>query len=98
LWHSTQKEYPGLNFTGFEQVRADRALEEGRNELDNEKRVVHYREFQKAFMEQTPVIFLYHPFVHYNVTKYIEGIGEKYTFTYADRFLDFTNWKKIKTN
>jgi len=37
LWHSTQKDSPNLNISGFEQIRADRALEEGRNELDNEK-------------------------------------------------------------
>jgi len=98
LWHSTQKDPPGLNITGFEHVRADRALEEGRNELDNDKRVVHYNEFQKVLTEQTPAIFLYHPFVHYYVSKYIDGIGEKYTFTYADRFLDLANWKRVKTN
>ena len=98
LWHSTQKDPPGLNITGFNQVRADRALEEGRKELDGDKRVVHYDEFQKVVNEQTPVIFLYHPYVFFNVSKYISGVGEKYTFTYADRFLDFANWKRVRTN
>jgi peptide/nickel transport system substrate-binding protein len=97
-WHSTQKDPPGLNLSGYEQVRGDRALEEGRNETDNEKRLVHYNEFQKAFVDNTPAIFLYHPFTHYYVSKYIEGIGEKYTFTYGDRFLDFYNWKRLRTN
>ncbi|RJR26507.1 ABC transporter substrate-binding protein [candidate division WWE3 bacterium] len=97
-WHSTQKEHPGLNITGFENVRADRALEEGRNELENDKRVVHYNEFQKAIIENSPAIFLYHPYTNYYVSKYISGIGEKYTFTYADRFLDFFNWERIHTN
>jgi peptide/nickel transport system substrate-binding protein len=98
LWHSTQKELPGLNISGFEQVRADRALEEGRNEPDSDKRIVHYNEFQKVINEQTPVIFLYHPYVYYYVSKYIDGVGEKYTFTYADRFLDLANWKRVRTN
>jgi ABC-type transport system substrate-binding protein len=97
-WHSTQKIAPGLNLSGFEHVRGDRALEEGRKELDNDKRLVHYNEFQKAINENTPAIFLYHPFVHYYVSKYISGIGEKYTFTQADRFLDFENWKRVQTN
>lgn len=97
-WHSTQKEHPGLNLSGFEQVRADRALEEGRNELDNDARVVHYNEFQKVLVEQVPAIFLYHPYKNFYVSKYIEGIGEKYTFTVEDRFLDFSNWKRIRTN
>jgi len=98
LWHSTQKDSPNLNISGFEQIRADRALEEGRNELDNEKRIIHYNEFQKIIDEQVPAIFLYHPYVHHYVSKYITGIGQKYTFTYWDRFLDFYNWKEINTN
>ncbi len=98
LWHSTQKDPPGSNITGFDQVRADRALEEGRNEPDSDKRIVHYNEFQKVINEDTPAIFLYHPYVYYYVSKYIGGIGEKYTFTYADRFLDLSNWKRVNTN
>ena len=98
LWHSAQKNPPGLNFSGFDQVRADRALEEGRNELDNEKRIIHYNEFQKVVVDQVPAVFLYHPFTNFYVSKYIEGVGEKYTFTYADRFLDFENWKFVRTN
>lgn len=98
FWHSTQSEASGLNLTGFDQVRADRALEEGRNELDEEERLVHYDEFQRVVHEEYPAVFLYHPFTHYYVSDYIENIGEKYTFTYADRFLDFENWRIINTN
>lgn len=98
LWHSAQKDVPGLNISGFDQVRADRALEEGRKELDNEKRVIHYNEFQKVVIEKVPAVFLYHPFKDYYVSKYVTGIGEKYTFSYTDRFLDFFNWDKVRTN
>ncbi len=97
-WHSTQKAYPGLNLSGFEQVRADRALEEGRNELDYLKRQVHYSEFQKSVLNDAPAVFLYHPFITYYVSNRVDGIGEKYTFTVGDRFLDFDNWSKLKTN
>ena len=97
-WHSGQQDYPGLNLSGFSHIRADRALEEGRNEITNDGRVVHYREFQKVIDEQTPAIFLYHPFLNYYVSKRIEGMGDKYTFTAYGRFLDFANWKRISTN
>ena len=97
-WHSTQKDYPSLNISGFEQVRADRALEEGRNEQDNDKRILHYNEFQKVVTEQVPAIFLYHPYTNFYVSKYIKGIGDKYSFTYSNRFLDFYNWEKIQSN
>lgn len=95
-WHSTQKESPGLNLAGFEQVRADRALEEGRNAIDNDERLIHYHEFQKVITEQVPAIFLYHPYKNYYVSKHVQGIGQKYTFTVADRFLDFPNWRKVR--
>jgi peptide/nickel transport system substrate-binding protein len=95
-WHSTQSDDPGLNLSGFTHVRSDRALEEGRNEVDSQKRIVHYAEFQKVINEQTPAIFLYHPYTKYYVKKNIKGIGQKYTFTYSDRFLDFSNWSKVR--
>lgn len=98
LWHSAQKDYPGLNLSGFDQIRADRALEEGRYTLDSEARVTHYNEFQKVVNDQVPAIFIYHPYVHYYVSKRISGIGQKYTFTYWDRFLDLYNWKRTGTN
>lgn len=98
LWHSAQSNAPGLNLSGFTHIRSDRALEEGRNELDNEIRKIHYNEFQKVINEQVPLIFLYHPNEHYYVSKRISGIGQKYTFTYWDRFLDLKNWKITGTN
>jgi len=93
-WHSTQKEFPGLNLSNFDQVRADRALEEGRNAIDTDQRLIHYNEFQKVIDEYVPAIFLYHPYANFYVSKHITGVGEKYTFTAADRFLDFMGWKK----
>ena len=97
-WHSTQIDAPGLNLTGFSHVRADRALEEGRNEVDPRKRKIHYNEFQKVINEQVPAIFLYHPYFYHYITKDIYGVGEKYTFNISDRFLDFANWKRIEKN
>ena len=91
-WHSTQSRAPGLNLSGFNSVRGDRALEEGRKELDVDARIKHYNEFQKVVSEYTPVIFLHHPYMNYYVSTKIKGMGDKYTFTPADRFLDFNNW------
>ncbi len=91
-WHSTQANAPGLNLSGFANVRADRALEEGRKALEQEERQKHYDEFQKIMDEQNPAIFLHHPYMNYYVSNKVKGIGDKYTFTLRDRFLDFSNW------
>lgn len=97
-WHSTQKDFPNLNLSGFEHVRVDRALEEGRKEVDSQQRVTHYNAFQETINDEVPAIFLYHPYAKYFVNKYVEGMGEKYTFNLSDRFLDFQNWHFIETN
>lgn len=97
-WHSTQKAAPGLNLSQFEHLRADRALEEGRNNYEYTARQIHYNEFQKAVIENVPAIFLYHPYLHFYVSKYIDGVGQKYTFTQPDRFLDLQNWRRVATN
>lgn len=91
-WHSTQVNAPGLNLSGLNQVRADRALEEGRKAINFEDRLTHYNEFQKVIYEQNPAVFLYHPYMTYVVSKRVKGVGDKYTFTPVDRFLDFENW------
>lgn len=67
LWHSTQTNYPGLNFTGYEAVRADKSLEEGRKEFDREERKKHYHIFQNVFMNDVPAIFLYQPTYTYAI-------------------------------
>lgn len=68
FWHSTQK--TKLNFAKFEDLRADRALEEGRSSLDFGKRKEHYDIFQDVFETKTPGVFLYHPGAYLYYTSY----------------------------
>lgn len=57
LWHSTQIQ----NITGFSNPRIDKLLEDGRQEHDKEKREEIYNNFQKFFVEESPIIFLQYP-------------------------------------
>ncbi len=66
LWHSTQAK-DGNNLTGFENMRADKALEMGRTEHDVEQRKEHYQNFQTVFMEEMPAIFVYYPQYTYHI-------------------------------
>ena len=68
LWHSAQIE-TGANLAGYKNMRADRALEEGRKEHNPEKRKEHYQNFQRVFMEDLPAIFLYQPTYTYHLKK-----------------------------
>ncbi len=68
LWHSTQTEN-GNNFSGFENMRADQALEEGRTTHGKDARKEHYANFQTVFAEQLPAIFIYRPTYTYHLKK-----------------------------
>lgn len=90
-WHSSGIA-PGFNFTSFQNPTADKSLEDGRQELDLNKRTSHYNKFQEVFDQNLPAIFLFHPTVNYYVSNRISGIGEKVTFDLSDRYQDFFNW------
>lgn len=65
FWHSTQTQ---TNVTGYVNVKIDKLLEDGRQELDQEKRKVIYSDFQRRLVEEAPAIFLYYPSL-YTVTR-----------------------------
>lgn len=65
LWHSTQSQ---TNITKYKNVRIDKLLEDGRVELDKEKRKEIYFDFQRFLLEDSPSIFLFHP-VWYNIAR-----------------------------
>lgn len=58
LWHSTQTQ---TNITHYANVKIDKLLEDGRQELDPQKRKVIYADFQRYLVEDSPALFLYHP-------------------------------------
>lgn len=55
FWHSTQSQ---TNKTAFANVKIDKLLEDGRQELDVSKRKSIYADFQRRIVEEAPVIFL----------------------------------------
>lgn len=64
LWHSTQE----TNITGYQDLKIDKLLEDGRIISDPKKRKEIYQDFQKFLVEDTPAIFLSHP-TTYTVTR-----------------------------
>ena len=92
-WHSTQQDYPGLNFTGYSQVRVDKALEEGRKVLDQEVRKTHYANFQRILTADVPVIWLYQPLYTFGVSKKISGVSVESLFHPKDRFDSLKEWR-----
>ena len=69
FWHSTQI---ATNITRYktskESQRIDKLLEDGRKTLDLEERKKIYMDFQRFLLEDSPVIFLYHP-ITYSISR-----------------------------
>jgi peptide/nickel transport system substrate-binding protein len=61
IWHSTQSV---TNIANYQDARIDKLLEDGRLEMDTEKRKKIYLDFQRFLVEDSPAIFLYHPITY----------------------------------
>lgn len=64
LWHSSQVN----NITHYDNVRIDKLLEDGRKELDLQKRILIYTDFQKYLLSDPPASFLFFPY-YYEVSR-----------------------------
>lgn len=60
LWHSSQIN----NITHYDNKRIDKLLEDGRKELDIEKRKIIYADFQKYIFADPPASFLFFPYYY----------------------------------
>jgi len=60
LWHSSQVN----NITHYDNKRIDKLLEDGRKELDIQKRKIIYADFQKYILADPPASFLFFPYYY----------------------------------
>ncbi|MFP5213100.1 MAG: peptide-binding protein, partial [Acidobacteriota bacterium] len=58
IWHSSQAE-KGSNYVGFKNAEADKLIEEGRQEFDDQKRIKLYHRFHEILHEEQPYTFLF---------------------------------------
>jgi len=65
MWHSSQEI---TNIANYSNPRIDKLLEDGRLELDFEKRKKIYLDFQRFLLEDAPAVFMYHP-VSYDIAR-----------------------------
>lgn len=75
IWHSSQQEPGQFNFIGYSNPRVDKLLEQGRLELDPDKRMTIYHEFAKILLEDSPVVYLYAGYGLPAIHKRVKGIS-----------------------
>lgn len=58
IWHSSQQAPGQFNFIGYHNPKVDALLEQGRLELDPNKRMKIYHAFAAALYEDSPIVYL----------------------------------------
>lgn len=74
IWHSSQQEPGQFNFIGYNNPQVDKLLEQGRLELDPDKRMKIYHEFARILLEDSPVVYLYAGYGLPAIHKRVKGI------------------------
>lgn len=85
IFHSDSSN-PGANFMYFSNTEADRLIDEGRQEADEEKRHELYAGVQEILVEEAPAIFILHP-TDYNA--HSTGVADIDISSYGE--FDFKN-------
>lgn len=92
LWHSTQAEESGQNFSGFASPEADQAMEEARLTSDQERRTELYHAFQRIFADEVPSLLLYYPVYTYAVDAQVKQVQIAPMLHTSDRFRNVDDW------
>jgi peptide/nickel transport system substrate-binding protein len=92
FWHSSQREHPGLNISGYTNAKADLALEELQKETNENARINLWTKFVSAFYTDTPAVFIYSPsYVYVHKEKPLFQIVEN-IHSASDRFINVKDW------
>ncbi len=95
LWHSTQGQGEGQNYTGFAHREADQIMEEARRTTDQTRRMELYHRFQQIFADEVPALLLYHPVYSYAIDTRVKGVQIAPMIDPSDRFRTITDWYVI---
>jgi len=92
LWHSTQAEGGGQNYSGWSNEEADQIMQDARAITEPEQRKELYWRFQEIFAEEAPALLLYHPVYSYGVSTRVQNVQIGSLNEPAERFANFADW------
>ncbi len=95
FWHSSQRNYPGLNITQYANPRVDTILESILKTTDHETLDKNLALLDTAVRADHPAIFIYLPHFLYVAERDIGGITLDRISTPSDRFLGIQEWYKV---
>ncbi|MEE9331225.1 MAG: peptide-binding protein [Methylophilaceae bacterium] len=75
IWHSSQQA-PGLfNFVGYSNPEVDKLLEDGRTEMNPDKRMKIYHQFAKKLLADSPIVYLSAGYSLTAMHKRVQGVA-----------------------
>lgn len=74
IWHSSQNKPGQFNFINYSNPKVDKLLEQGRLELNPDKRTKIYHEFSRLLLEDSPIVYLFEGYGLPAINKRIRGI------------------------
>jgi ABC-type transport system substrate-binding protein len=92
FWHSSQRNYPGLNISNYVSNSLDTDLTTLRNEIDPVARAEAYASVKEEFYEETPGIFLFAPSLIYITRDKITTPLPVTSLDTSSRFARSTEW------
>lgn len=91
-WHSSQKDYPGLNIVNYQSKTADKLLEQARQTINPQTRQENLEEFQEVLLDDRPAIFLVKPDYVYMLSNKVKNFEMQKITEPAKRFSTIENW------
>ncbi len=92
FWHSSQREFPGVNLANYVNRNVDALIEEIRKLEDQDQKAEKLKEVQQLIRKDMPALFLYSPTYTYPVSESVRGIDVTRINLPSDRFWTITDW------
>ncbi len=92
FWHSSERFFPGLNLSLYENRGVDTMLESVRKDFDRASRLNTLTRLQTTIHNDYPAIFLFSPSYLYVHQKDLGGFTTQFIATPAERFREVAGW------
>lgn len=92
FWHSSERFYPGLNLSLYNNKTADKLLESIRRNFDKTSREKDISSLQSLIIQDIPAIFLYSPNYIYISSNKVSGLNTSLISSPAERFKSVEKW------
>lgn len=98
FWHSSERFYPGLNLSLYENQNVDNLIEKIRRNFDEQSRLVDYKNIQTIITDDQPAVFLFSRNYIYITNNKLQGFREDNIPVPSARFDNISSWyvKTIK--